>query len=124
MTVGKPKRVIIFRVFLTPLLAIVPQLPALVLPILVCVPHQGARVCSPRRSSVALAPSIVDTKPEVCRVSLLHNILSKIFPPDHPAVAQNAPSAATAPATTSPQDTGTGTAPAASSKPTASSAAN
>ena len=57
-------------------------------------------------------------------MSLFHKILSKIFPSDHPAVAQNAPSAATAPATTSPQDTGAGTAPAASSKPAASAAAN
>ena len=55
-------------------------------------------------------------------MSLFHNILSKIFPPNHPAVAQNAPSAATAPATTSPQETGTGTAPAAGSKPTAANA--
>ena len=53
-------------------------------------------------------------------MSLFHKILSKIFPSDHPAVAQNAPSAAT----TSPQDTGAGTAPAASCKPAAYAAAN
>jgi len=54
----------------------------------------------------------------------LSKILSKIFPSDHPAVAQNAPSAATTHATTSTQGTGTGTGPAASSKPAPSAAAN
>ena len=42
-------------------------------------------------------------------MNLFHTILSKIFPSDHPAVAQNAPPAPTAAAATSSQDSGAST---------------
>ena len=56
-------------------------------------------------------------------MNLFHTILSKIFPSDHPAVAQNALPAPIAAAPTSSQDSGASTPAVANSTPAASATA-